>query len=110
MDEYAKEFNRKNIIFVRSPNRKTGYIPFKFDLTKECIKQFLISFTPPDFNEFVHGSIKNKIKTNPTSSVIRTREKYLGAPTSVGAFVFRQKIYVSHNTQTPLIFITSDLY
>ena len=99
MDECAKEFNRKNIIFVRNPNRKTGLILFKFDLTKECLKQFLISFTPSDFNEFVHGSIKNNIKTDPTSSVIRTREKYLGAPTSVGAFLFRQKIYVSHNTQ-----------
>ena len=34
MDEYAKEFDRKNIIFIRDSNRKSGYIPFKLDLTK----------------------------------------------------------------------------
>ena len=32
MDEYSKEFDRKNIIFVSVPNRKSGYIPFKLDL------------------------------------------------------------------------------
>ena len=34
IDEYTKEFDRKNIIFIRNCNRKSGYIPFKFDLTK----------------------------------------------------------------------------
>ena len=57
MDEYAKEFDRKNIIFVRDPNRKSLYIPFKFDFTREYIKQFLLSFSPSDFNKFVHESI-----------------------------------------------------
>ena len=33
----------KNIIFVRDPNRKSGYIPFKLDLTKKYIKQFLLT-------------------------------------------------------------------
>ena len=41
MDEYANEFDRKNIIFFRDPNRKLGCIPFKFHLTKEYINQFL---------------------------------------------------------------------
>ena len=62
MEEYAKEFDRKNIIFVRDPNRKSRYIPFKFDLTKECIKQFLLSFSPPDCNKCIHESIKIKSK------------------------------------------------
>ena len=34
MDKYAKEFDRKNIIFVRNPNQKSGYIQFKFDFTR----------------------------------------------------------------------------
>ena len=33
----------KNIIFVRDPNRKSGYISFKLDLTKKYIKQFLLT-------------------------------------------------------------------
>ena len=57
MDEYAKEFDRKNIIFVRDLNRKSWYIPFKFDFTREYIKQFLLSFSPSDSNKFVHESI-----------------------------------------------------
>ena len=64
MDEYAKEFERKNIIFVHDPNCKSGYIRFKFDFTREYIKQFLLSFSLPDFNKFVHESIKHKIKTD----------------------------------------------
>ena len=35
MDEYAKESDRKNKIFVRDPNRKSEYIPFTFDLAKK---------------------------------------------------------------------------
>ena len=35
MDEYTKEFDRKNKIFFRNPNRKSEYIPFKFDLAKK---------------------------------------------------------------------------
>ena len=77
MDEYAKEFDRKNIILICDSNHKSGCIPFKFDLTKEYIKQFLLSFSPPDFNKFVHESIKDKIKTVPTSSIIGTQDKYL---------------------------------
>ena len=72
MDEYAKEFDRKNIIFICDSNRKSGYIPFKFDLTKKYIKQFILSFPPPDFNKFIHESIKDKIKTVPSSTVIGT--------------------------------------
>ena len=41
IDEYANQFDRKNIIFFRDPNRKLGCIPFKFHLTKEYINQFL---------------------------------------------------------------------
>ena len=39
-EEYAKESDNKNVIFMRDSNRTSGYIPFKFDLTKEYIKQF----------------------------------------------------------------------
>ena len=60
----------KNIIFVRDPNRKSGYIPFKLDLTKKYIKQFLVTLLPLDFNKFVHESIKDETKTDPTSSVL----------------------------------------
>ena len=70
MDEYAKEVHRKNINYVRNPNRKSEYIPCKFDLTKEYIKQFLLSFSPPNFNKFFHESNKDNIKADPTSSVI----------------------------------------
>ena len=38
-DEYAKEFDRKNIIFICHSYHKSEYIPFKFDLT-EYTKQF----------------------------------------------------------------------
>ena len=34
MDENAKEFDIKNVILLGDINRKTGYIAFKFDLTK----------------------------------------------------------------------------
>ena len=84
MDEYAnlieknliEKFDRKNWIFVRDPHRKSGYIPVEFDLTKNYIKQFLSIFSPPDFNKFFHESIKHKIKTDPTLSIIGTRSKY----------------------------------
>ena len=39
-EEYAKESDSKYVIFMRDSNRTSGYIPFKFDLTKEYIKQF----------------------------------------------------------------------
>ena len=106
MDDLAKEFDRKNIIFVRDPNHKSGYIPFKFDLTKEYIKQFLLNFSPPDFNKFAHESIKDKIKTDPNSKVIGTPDKYLQAQNSVAAFTYRENIYIVNNTQIPSIFIT----
>ena len=114
MDEHAKEFDRKNIIFIRDSNRKSGYIPFKFDLTKEYISQFLLSFPPPDFNKFVYESIKDKSKTVPTSSVIGTKDKYLHAPNYAAAFVYLDKLYIPFATLLPIqsssIFITSDLY
>ena len=75
-DEYAKEFDRKNIIFICHSYHKSEYIPFKFDLT-EYTKQFWLSFFAPDFNKFIHESIKDKIKTVPTSSVIGPQDKYL---------------------------------
>ena len=71
---------------MRDSHRKSGYIPFKFDLTKEYVKQFLLSFSPPDFNKFVHENMKDKIKADPTLSVIGTREKYLREPNSLTAF------------------------
>ena len=40
------------MIFVRDPHRKSGYIPVEIDLTKKYIKQFLLIFSPPDFNKF----------------------------------------------------------
>ena len=110
MDEYAKEFDGKIIIFVCDSNRKSGYIPFKFDLTKEYIKQFLLSFSPPHFNKFVPESIKDKIKTGSTSSVIGTRGKYLKAQNAVAAFTYHENIYIPYNVQTLSIFITTDLY
>ena len=70
--QHAKEFYGKNIIFVNDPNCKSKYIVFKFDLTKIYIKQFLLSSSPPDFNKFVHESIKDKIKTDLTSNVVGT--------------------------------------
>lgn len=84
MDEYAnlieknliEKFDRKNWIFVRDPHRKSGYIPVEFDLTKKYIKQFLLIFAPPDFNKFFHESIKHKIKTGPTLSIIGIRGRY----------------------------------
>ena len=72
MDEQAKEFDSKNVILLGDINPKMGSIAFKFDLTKQYIKQFLLSSSPPDFNDFVHESIKDKIKNDPTSSVIGT--------------------------------------
>ena len=110
MDEYAKEFDRKNIIFVRDPNLKSGYIPFKFDLTKEYIKQFLLSSSPPDFNNFFQEGIKDKIKTDPTSSIIWTQNKYFKAQNSVAASSYHKNIYIVNNKQTSSIFIISDLY
>ena len=107
MDEYAKEFDRKNIIFIRDSIRKLGYIPFKFDLTKEYIKQFLLIFSPPDFNKFVHERIKDKIKTVPTSRVIGARDKYLRDWNSLGAFTYLETLYVPHCF--PAIYIASDL-
>ena len=104
MDEYANEFDRKNIIFFRDPNRKLGCIPFKFHLTKEYINQFLWSFFSLDFNKFVHEGFKDKIKTDHASSVIGTGDN------SVAALLFCQSIYIVNNTQTPSIFITCDLY
>ena len=78
--------------------------------TREYIKQFVLKFSPPDFNKFVHESIKDKIKTDPTSRVIWTRDKYLKAQNSVAAFTYREDVYIVNNTQTPSVFITSDLY
>ena len=60
MDEYAnliekkliEKFDRKNMIFVRDPHHESGYIPVQIDLTKKYIKQFLLIFSPPDFNKF----------------------------------------------------------
>ena len=83
----------EKIIFIHDSNCKSGYIKFKFDITKEYIKQFLLSFSPPDFSKFVHESIKGKIKTVPTSSVIWTQDKYLHAPNSTAAFAYLKKIY-----------------
>ena len=88
MDESAKKIDRKNIIFVRDPNRKSRYIPFKFALTKEYIKQFLLNFSAPDFNKFIHESIKDKIKSDPTLGVIGTRFKYLKAQNYVARFKY----------------------
>ena len=65
-EEYAKESDSKYVIFMRDSNRTSGYIPFKFDLTKEYIKQFLSISSPPDINKFVLENIKDKIKTDPT--------------------------------------------
>ena len=81
-----KNFDGKNIIFVCNINRKSRYIPFKFDLTKEYIKQFLLGFSPPDFNKLVHKSIKDKMKTDPTLRVIGTQDNYLKVKNSVAAF------------------------
>ena len=110
MDEYTKQFDRKNIIFVRDSNRKSGCIPFTFHFTREYIIEFLLSFSPPYFNKFVHENIKDKIKTDPISRVIGTRDKYLKAQNSVAAFTYCEDIYIVNNTQTPSNFITSDLY
>ena len=110
MDEYAKKCDRKNIIFVRDPNRKSGYIPFKLALTKEYIKQFLLNFSAPDFNKFIHESIKDKIKSDPTLGVIGTRVKYLKVQNYVARFKYHENIYKVNNTQTLSIFTKSDLY
>ena len=110
MDEYAKKIDRKNIIFVRDPNRKSGYIPFKLDLTKEYIKQFLLNFPAPNFNKFIHESIKDKIKSDSTLGVIGTRVKYLKAQNYVARFTYHENIYKVNNTQALSIFTKSDLY
>ena len=52
IEQYAKKFDIENKIFICDPGRKSGHIPFKFDLTKEYIKQFLLSSSPPDFNNY----------------------------------------------------------
>ena len=39
MEQYTKKVDSKNVIFIRDVSRKSGYIPFKFDLTKNYIKQ-----------------------------------------------------------------------
>lgn len=75
-----KNFDSKNVIFICDPNRKLGYISFKFDLSrKEYIKQFLLKFSPPDFSDFVLKSIGDKTTTKSTSCIVITREKYLKA-------------------------------
>ena len=72
--------NSKNESFICDPNRKLGYISFKFDLSrKEYIKQFLLKFSPPDFSDFVLKSIGDKTTTKSTSRIVITREKYLKA-------------------------------
>ena len=70
----------------------------------------MLSFFPHDFNKFVHENIKDKIKTDPTLSLIGTRDKYLKTQNSIAAFTYHQNIYIVNNTQKPSIFITSDLY
>ena len=64
-----------------------GYIPLTFDLTKEHIKQFLLNFSPADFNDFVLKSIRDKTTTESTSRIIRTDVKYLKATNSVIMYV-----------------------
>ena len=87
IEQYTKEFDRKNVIFIRDINRKSGYIPFKFDLTKEYIEQFLLSFSSHDFNDFVFKSIRDKTATEPSSCIIGTDQKYLKASNSVIMYI-----------------------
>ena len=108
MDEYGKKFDSKNLIFFHDPNIKSGYTSFKFDLTKEYIKQFSISSFLPDFNKFVHESIKDKVKISPTLRAIGTQDKYLRDRDSLGASVHLETLYVPHCC--PGIYIASDLY
>ena len=44
---------------------------------KKYIKQFLLSFSPPDFNDFVLKSIGDKLTSEPTTCIISICEKYL---------------------------------
>ena len=39
---------------------------------KYISNNLILSSSPPDFNKFIHESIKDKIKTDPTSNVIGT--------------------------------------
>ena len=83
MDEYRKVFDSKNVTFFCDPNIKSGCTSFKFDLTKEYLKEFLISSSPPSFNKFVHESIINIVKTGPTLRAMRTQDKYLRNQNSI---------------------------
>ena len=74
------------------------------------LKQFLLIFSPPDFNKFVYEIIKNKIKTDTTVCVIGTPTKYLKVQNSVASCTYREDICIVNNTQTPSIFTTSNLY
>ena len=42
IEQYTKKSDNKNVIFIRDVSCKSGYIPFKLDLTKEYIKQLLL--------------------------------------------------------------------
>ena len=108
MDEYRKVFDSKNVTFFCDPNIKSGCTSFKFDLTKEYLKEFLISSSPPSFNKFVHESIRNNVKTGPTLRAIRTQEKYLRNQNSCDTFPYLKTLYVPHHC--PAIYIVSDLY
>ena len=73
------------------------------------IKQFLLNFSAPDFNKFIHERIKDKIKSDPTLGVIGTRVKYLKAQIYVARFTYHENIYKVNNTQTLSIFTKPDL-
>ena len=94
IDTYAREFDRNNVIFVRkfdSSGISSGLIPFKFDFTKEYIKQFLLSTSPPSFKNFVQKSIESKTQT---SRVITTFTKFIKEKKGYyGAYINNGKTY-----------------